>query len=287
MAGFEPSIEGVPQSRLKQGEQKWLFRNQVKPRIDQVSSSNAALVGVRFPIRARSRSKKATDRCRPPKSQGGLGSETQVGAPETGPRNTRWNKSGQGTLSPCPGRTLACELPSTHGVPLARWSQAELARYVQETGLVGTVSGSTIWRWALQGRDSSLAASVLALSPRLPLRSEGRTRPRSVPAVLGRPTPPRRRVRHLGGPDSRPAPQPTGLLVLKRASHPLHSGSIPTPSGTSPQSLHRPGNVHRDCRMETFERPRLGVRGQGRAVKQLQPEARRPVTGMLRISASG
>ena len=30
---------------------------------------------------------------------------------------------------------LACELPSTHGVPLSRWSRAELARYVQETGL--------------------------------------------------------------------------------------------------------------------------------------------------------
>jgi len=44
-------------------------------------------------------------------------------------------------------KALACELPSTHGVPLARWSQAELARYVQETGLVGTISGSTIWRW--------------------------------------------------------------------------------------------------------------------------------------------
>ena len=32
-------------------------------------------------------------------------------------------------------------------MPLARWSRAELARYVQETGLVGTISGSTIWRW--------------------------------------------------------------------------------------------------------------------------------------------
>ena len=44
-------------------------------------------------------------------------------------------------------KALACELPSTHGVPLSRWSRAELARYVQETGLVGIISGSTIWRW--------------------------------------------------------------------------------------------------------------------------------------------
>ena len=47
-------------------------------------------------------------------------------------------------------KALACELPSTHGVPLSRWSRAELARYVQETGLVGTISGSTIWRWLSQ-----------------------------------------------------------------------------------------------------------------------------------------
>ena len=44
-------------------------------------------------------------------------------------------------------KALACELPSSHGVPLARWSRAELARYMQESGLVGTISGSTIWRW--------------------------------------------------------------------------------------------------------------------------------------------
>ena len=44
-------------------------------------------------------------------------------------------------------KALACELPSTHAVPLVRWSRAELARYVRETGLVGTISGSTIWRW--------------------------------------------------------------------------------------------------------------------------------------------
>ncbi len=44
-------------------------------------------------------------------------------------------------------KALACELPATCGVPLSRWSRNELARYVQETGLVGTISGSTIWRW--------------------------------------------------------------------------------------------------------------------------------------------
>ena len=95
-------------------------------------------------------------------------------------------------------KALACELPSTHGVPLARWSQAELARYVQETGLVGTISGSTIWRWLSKDaiRPWQHRSWLFPRDPRL--RTEGRTRPRSVPAVLARPTPPRRRVRHFG-----------------------------------------------------------------------------------------
>lgn len=44
-------------------------------------------------------------------------------------------------------KALACELPSEHGVPLARWSTAELAAQACRTGLVATVSGSTVWRW--------------------------------------------------------------------------------------------------------------------------------------------
>jgi hypothetical protein len=44
-------------------------------------------------------------------------------------------------------KALACELPSKHGAPLARWSAAELARQACRSGLVATVSGSTVWRW--------------------------------------------------------------------------------------------------------------------------------------------
>ena len=44
-------------------------------------------------------------------------------------------------------KAIACELPATRGVPLSRWSRADLARYVQESGVVGTISGSTTWRW--------------------------------------------------------------------------------------------------------------------------------------------
>ena len=42
---------------------------------------------------------------------------------------------------------MACEPPRDHGVPLARWSSGELARHAQHSGLVATVSGSTVWRW--------------------------------------------------------------------------------------------------------------------------------------------
>ena len=42
-------------------------------------------------------------------------------------------------------KALACE-PPTCG-PLARWSTAELAAAAQRSGLVASISGSTIWRW--------------------------------------------------------------------------------------------------------------------------------------------
>ena len=44
-------------------------------------------------------------------------------------------------------KALACELPSTTGVPLSRWSTADIARYVRASGLVATMSDKTVWRW--------------------------------------------------------------------------------------------------------------------------------------------
>jgi DDE superfamily endonuclease len=43
-------------------------------------------------------------------------------------------------------KELACELPATSGVPLSRWSCAELAVEVIGRGIVGKISRSTIWR---------------------------------------------------------------------------------------------------------------------------------------------
>jgi len=44
-------------------------------------------------------------------------------------------------------KALACELPSDARGPLARWSTSELAAATQRSGLVASISGSTIWRW--------------------------------------------------------------------------------------------------------------------------------------------
>jgi hypothetical protein len=44
-------------------------------------------------------------------------------------------------------KALACELPSLYGVPLSRWSAEELAEEVIGSGLVASISGSTVWRW--------------------------------------------------------------------------------------------------------------------------------------------
>jgi len=42
---------------------------------------------------------------------------------------------------------LACSLPQTQGVPLSRWSSAEIAQRLQQTQVVASISASTIRRW--------------------------------------------------------------------------------------------------------------------------------------------
>jgi DDE superfamily endonuclease len=38
-------------------------------------------------------------------------------------------------------------LPATHGIPLSRWTVRELGTEVRQSGLVATISDSTVWRW--------------------------------------------------------------------------------------------------------------------------------------------
>jgi len=44
-------------------------------------------------------------------------------------------------------KALACELPATHGLPLSHWNTPDIARQVCQSGLVASISDSTIWRW--------------------------------------------------------------------------------------------------------------------------------------------
>jgi transposase len=44
-------------------------------------------------------------------------------------------------------KALACELPATTGVPLSRWSAAELADEAVTAGIVDDISASTVARW--------------------------------------------------------------------------------------------------------------------------------------------
>jgi len=44
-------------------------------------------------------------------------------------------------------KAIACELPCARGVPLGRWSLADLRAELIASGLVGEVSTTTLWRW--------------------------------------------------------------------------------------------------------------------------------------------
>lgn len=44
-------------------------------------------------------------------------------------------------------KAIACELPSTLGLPLSRLSTADVMREVLRCGIVATISDKTVWRW--------------------------------------------------------------------------------------------------------------------------------------------
>jgi hypothetical protein len=44
-------------------------------------------------------------------------------------------------------KAIACELPAKYKIPLSRWSTEDIVNYVRQSGLVATISGSTVWRW--------------------------------------------------------------------------------------------------------------------------------------------
>lgn len=44
-------------------------------------------------------------------------------------------------------KAIACELPSTRNLSLSRWSVSDVAGEACRSGLVATISDSTVWRW--------------------------------------------------------------------------------------------------------------------------------------------
>ena len=44
-------------------------------------------------------------------------------------------------------KALACQLPKESGVPLSRFSSAEIAREAVSRGIAACISGATVWRW--------------------------------------------------------------------------------------------------------------------------------------------
>lgn len=44
-------------------------------------------------------------------------------------------------------KAIACELPAARGVPLSRWSVPDVAEMARQSGLVASISDSTVWRW--------------------------------------------------------------------------------------------------------------------------------------------
>src|SRR5664280_1343870 len=68
---------------------------------------------------------------------------------------------------------LACQVPATSGVPLARWSCPELAAQLTDTGVVPAISAATVRRILREDAIKPLAVPVLDLSARPRLRRPG------------------------------------------------------------------------------------------------------------------
>ena|GEM_PF-2289180 len=106
-------------------------------------------------------------------------------------------------------KAIACELPATRGVPLGRWSLAELRTQVLATGLVDDVSTTTLWRWLAEDPIKPWQHRSWSF-PRCPrLGCQGRCRPRPLPAGVRWRGARRRRGRRQRRPeDLHPGPLP-------------------------------------------------------------------------------
>jgi hypothetical protein len=90
-------------------------------------------------------------------------------------RNDR-GPAGRGAFPPAQiaeVKALACELPAQSGVPLSRWSAAEIARAATARGIVAQVSGITVWRWLAEDaiRPWNYRSWIFARDPRFAERA--------------------------------------------------------------------------------------------------------------------
>jgi transposase len=138
----------------------------------------------------------------------GLGDRKRPGRPRAFPA---------AVIAAC--KAIACELPATRGIPLGRWSLAELRTEILATGLVDEVSTTTLWRWLDEDpikpwqhrswifpRDPDFAAKAGVVLDLYDRRFQGRPltrassssrptrRPAFRPAAVA--TPPSHRARH-------------------------------------------------------------------------------------------
>ncbi len=44
-------------------------------------------------------------------------------------------------------KAIACEFPALRQMPFSRWSASDIARYACQSGIVASISGTTVWRW--------------------------------------------------------------------------------------------------------------------------------------------
>ena len=96
-------------------------------------------------------------------------------------------------------KALACELPAEQGVPLSRWSSAELAREAVKRGIVATVAAITIWRWLREDaiRPWNYRSWIFPRDPKF--AREGGSGPGPVRGPVGRAAAGARRFRGVRG----------------------------------------------------------------------------------------
>ena len=83
-------------------------------------------------------------------------------------------------------KALACELPAKYDLPLSGWSTRDLVQEVQQSGLVASVSGSTLWRWLQEDAIRPWDPPQLDIPARPGLRRQGRARTGSLCPTVGR-----------------------------------------------------------------------------------------------------